>query len=166
MLNYCSLQLDKVKYLVLRPFVIQNFLSHVTVPLDSVLGRHSSRRSKTASKKSNHDVPSKKNWIYNPPPPAAQTVPATQLAAPYSAAYYQPVFVRNSPPQSRPVSSSTSYVQGNQRSVSNKLGPVNRGLNQQGNQHGLQQQVQNTRVKNINAVLRRQHLRRKALREG
>ena len=132
-----------------------------------MLGRHSSHRAKTrASKKSNHDVPSKKNWIYNPPPPAAQTVPATPFAAPYSAAYYQPVFVRNSPPQSSPVTSSTSYVQGNQRSFSNIPGPVNRGLNQQGNQKGLQQQVQNPRVKNINAVLRRQHLRRKALREG
>lgn len=111
-------------------------------------------------------MPSKKNWIYNPPPPAAQTVLATPLAAPYSAAYYQPVFVRNSPPQSRPVSSSTSHVQGNQRSFTNIPGPVNRGVNQQGTQNSLQQQVQNTRFKNINAVLRRQHLRRKALREG
>ena len=88
------------------------------------------------------------------------------LAGPYSAAYYQPAFVRNSPPQSSPVTSSTSYVQGNQRSFMNIPGPVNRGLNQQGNQKGLQQQVQNPRVKNTNAVLRRQHLRRKALREG
>lgn len=139
--------------------------SHFTVPLDSVLSRHSSRRSKTASKRNKHDVPSKKNWIYNPPSPAAQTVPATPLAAPYSAAYYQPVFVRKSP-QSSPVTSSTSYVQGNQRSFTNKPGPVNRGLNQQRTQNGLQQQVQNTRVKNITAVLRRQHVRRKALREG
>ena len=111
-------------------------------------------------------MPSKKNWIYNPPPPADQTVPATPLAAPYSAAYYQPVFVRNTPPQSSPVTSSTGYVQENQRSFSNIPGPANRGLNQQGTQKVLQQQVQDPRVKNINAVLRRQHLRRKAIREG
>jgi len=114
-------------------------------------------------------VPSKKNWIYNPPPsPVAQAIPATPLAVPYSAAYYyQPVFVRNrGTPQSSPVTNSTGYVQGNQRSLTNKAGPVNLVLNQRGTQNGLQQQVQNTRVKNINAVLRRQHLRRKALREG
>jgi len=111
-------------------------------------------------------VPSKKNWIYKPPPPAGQTAPATNLAAPYPAAYYyQPAFVRNTP-QSIPVTNSASYVQGNQRSFTNKSSPVNRGLNQLGTQNGLQQQVQSSRVKNINAVLHRQHLRRKALGEG
>ena len=130
-----------------------------------MLGRHRSRRSKIVSKGNKQDLPSKKNWIYNPSPPAVQTVPATPLAAPYSAAYYQPVFVRNSP-QSSPVTSSTSYVQGNQRTFTNKPGTVNRGFNQQGTQNGVQEQVQNTRVKNINAVLRGQHLRRKVLREG
>jgi len=111
-------------------------------------------------------VLSKKNWIYNPPPPAGQIAPATNLAAPYSSAYYyQPALVRNTP-QSIPVTNSASYVQGNQRSFTNKPGPVNRGLNQPGTQNGLQQQVQSTRVKNFNAVLHRQHLRRKALREG
>lgn len=105
---------------------------------------------------------SKKNWIYNRPPSAAQTVAGTPLAAPYSAAFYQSALARKNP-QSIPVTSSTSY-QGSQRSFTNKPGLVNRGLNQQGTPNGLQQQFQNARVNN--AVLRRQHLRRKAVREG
>jgi len=125
-----------------------------------VFSKDSSPRHSTASKTNTHDVPSKKNWIYNQPPSPAQTVTGTPFASPYSAAYYQPALARQNP-QSKPVTSSTSYVQGNQRSFTNNPGAVNRGLYQQ---NGLQQQAQNARVNN--AVLRRQHLRRKAFTEG
>lgn len=127
-----------------------------------MFSKHSSPRHSIASKRNTHDVPSKKNWIYNQPPSPAQTVTGTPFAAPYSAAYFQPVLARQNP-QPKPVTSSqTSYVQGNQRSFTNDPGAVNRGLNQP--QNGLQKQAQNARVNN--AVLRRQHLRRKAFREG
>lgn len=81
---------------------------------------------------------------------------------------HRPVPARNNL-QTSPVTTSSSYVLGNQQSFTNNIanvhkpGPVNRAVNQQAVSR-MQQQFQNTRVKND--VLQRQHFRRKALREG
>lgn len=135
--------------------------------LDSVFSRHHSTRKSTKSlNRNNHNVPSKKNWIYNRPIPASQDVTSTSLAAPYSAGYYQQALARKNLQSSR---GSTSYVQQNQASLTNKIanvhkpGPINRAVKQQA-VNSIRQQLQNARARN--GVLRRQQFRWKALREG
>lgn len=137
--------------------------------LDSVFSRHHNTRKSTASSKgNNHNVPSKKNWIYNRLPPASQAVTSTPLAAPYSAAYYRQALARKNLQSSR-ASSFTSSVQQNQPNLTDKVanvrqpGPTNRFINQQA-VNSIQQQFKNARVKND--VLGRQQFRWKALREG